>query len=189
MTSLEDLNQADDRTALDYIAPLIERAPEVAKRVVSHRPFRDLDALTTAIHRELVALSEADSIALFCAHPELAPDNPLTMTAESQVEQARFDLISPKSEYRDRLASMNAAYRQRFGFPFITALVRHADMGSVMAEFSDRLKADRASEIRSAIEQIATVSAARVRALFRQSSKPDIFGKGDVMTRGTRHAS
>lgn len=189
MTSLEDLNHADDQTALGYIEPLIERAPEVAKRVVSHRPFRDLDALTTAIHRELIALSEADRITLFCAHPELAPDNPLTMTAESQVEQGRFDLTSPKSEYRDRLASMNAAYRQRFGFPFITALARHADLDSVIAEFTDRLKADRASEIRSAIDQISAVSAARVLAIFRQASKPDMHGKGGAVTRGTGHAS
>lgn len=173
MVTLCDLNRADDSTALSYVAPLIERAPVIARRVIDHRPFRDLDALAAAIHQELSNLSEAESIALFRAHPELAPDNPLSMTAESQDEQGRLNLTSLQSEYRETLASMNAAYRERFGFPFIIALTLHSDMDSVLKEFAERLKSNRDTEIRAAIAQIGAVSAARVRSAFVERQGPD----------------
>lgn len=186
MVTLDDLNRADDRTAFGYVSPLIERAPDVAWRVAARRPFADLEALSSAIREELASLNKTDSIVLFRQHPELAPDNPLSMTAESQSEQGRLDLTCLKTEYRERLAAMNAEYRQRFGFPFITALVRHPDIGSVLKEFTERLKADQASEIRSAIEQIAAVSAARVQGAFeeRQNGNTDVR---DVEDEGAQH--
>ncbi len=185
--SLEDLNKADDRAAFDFVSPLIERAPSVAKRVAARRPFQDLDALSAAIRKELLRLEEAQKIELFRAHPELAPDNPLAMTAESQSEQGRLRLTSPQNEYRERLAAMNAEYRERFGFPFITALVRHSDMASVLDEFADRLTSDRASEISASIEQIAAVSAARVRAAFGPKPHSDGCRNGNAR-KGGRHA-
>ncbi|SDD52173.1 2-oxo-4-hydroxy-4-carboxy-5-ureidoimidazoline decarboxylase [Ruegeria marina] len=168
MATLDDLNRADDQTAFGYVSPLIERAPDIARRVAARRPFANLEALSSAIQDELSNLNEAESIALFREHPELAPENPLSMTAESQNEQGRMDLTCLQSEYRETLASMNSEYQKKFGFPFITALVRHPNMESVLDEFRDRLNAERDAEIRSAIEQVAAVSAARVRKTFEE---------------------
>ncbi len=166
MDRLIELNQADESQAVALLAPLIERAPEIAKQVACRRPFHSTDDLFEAIHSELLALSESARIDLFRAHPELAPDNPLAMTEESQSEQERLNLTSRESEYRMRLSELNARYREKYGFPFITALVRHADINSVLKEFEARLKNDRETEIRRAIDQIAMVSSSRVRATF-----------------------
>ncbi|WP_347309586.1 2-oxo-4-hydroxy-4-carboxy-5-ureidoimidazoline decarboxylase [Defluviimonas sp. SAOS-178_SWC] len=166
MTKLGELNRANPDEVVHLVEPLIERAPAIARRVAARRPFTSTEDLCQAIRAELLNLGEADRIALFRAHPELAPDNPLAMTAESQQEQGRLNLTSGRTAHRDELADLNARYRDKFGFPFIVALVRHADMNSVLREFRARLAQGRDAEIDTAINEIATVSAARVKTAF-----------------------
>ncbi len=166
MDRLTELNHADEDRATALVEPLIERAPEIAANVARRRPFDGADALVAAIRAELLELGEPACLDLFRAHPELAPDNPLTMTAESQSEQGRLNLTAEDNAYRARLSGLNARYREKFGFPFITALVRHADIDSVLTELETRLANDRDVEIHAALDQITAVSAARVRASF-----------------------
>ena len=166
MDRLDDLNTADDDRAASLVSPLIERAPHVARKVARSRPFANAEALALAIRRELSGLDEAERIALFRAHPELAPDDPLSMTRESQGEQGRLNLTSASNRYRARLAELNAAYRSRFGLPFIVALARHPDTESVLAAFERRLAADRASEIETALGEVIAVSLARLQTAF-----------------------
>lgn len=166
MLSLRDLNTASEDRAAMMLEPLIERAPQIAGRVSRQRPFGDRIAIENAIRMELLALDESDMIELFRAHPELSPDNPMAMTPDSQSEQGRLNLTSQSHDYRARLAELNAAYTSRFGFPFITALVLHNDIHSVLAEFEARLAATRDEEVRRAIDQICHVSAARIRKAF-----------------------
>lgn len=166
MDRLSDLNAADDAGALALVSPLIERAPHVARKVARARPFANVEAMALAIRRELSGLDEAERIALFRAHPELAPGDPLSMTRESQGEQGRLNLTSASNRYRARLAEMNAAYRGRFGFPFIVALARHPDTESVLAAFERRLAADRASEIETALAEVIAVSLTRLQTAF-----------------------
>lgn len=174
MDRLESLNAADDDEALALISPLIERAPHVARKVAQARPFADADALAQAIRRELSRLDEAARISLFRTHPELAPPDPLSMTRESQNEQARLELSAQDNLHRARLAELNAAYRDRFGFPYIVALVRHPDMQSVMEDFQRRLSRDRAAEIETALGEVVAVSMARVRAAFGGGRAADV---------------
>ncbi|MEO9275160.1 2-oxo-4-hydroxy-4-carboxy-5-ureidoimidazoline decarboxylase [Marinomonas sp. 5E14-1] len=165
MNTLSKLNDADDDLALSMILPLIERAPIVAKRVSEHRPFADDKALCDAILHELRKLNEEESLALFRAHPELAPNQPHLMTEASQQEQARHGLTSQDSQYREKLSSLNDQYQEKFGFPFIVALACHEDMGSVIQSFEMRLADSREAEVQRAIEQIHAVSSARVQTL------------------------
>ena len=118
---------------------------------------------------ELLNLNDEERVRLFRAHPELAPINPLSMTNASQSEQGRLNLTSNTNEFKARLDDLNARYLDKFGFPFITALVRHEDMDSVLLEFEMRLSADLESEIEQALEQVATVSSSRVKAVFEGS--------------------
>lgn len=166
MGTLSELNGGNEAQAIALLEPLIERAPEIAVKVARRRPFQSADDLHQAIRQELLDLDETERVELFRAHPELAPDNPLAMTGASQSEQGRLKLTTNTNEYRDLIADLNAKYRAKFGFPFITALVLHHDMQSVLTEFEARLAKDRATEIEQAIDQVITVSSARVQAAF-----------------------
>ncbi|ETX11182.1 hypothetical protein MUS1_12340 [Marinomonas ushuaiensis DSM 15871] len=163
MNTLSKLNNAGDDLAVSMISPLIERAPHIAEKVSKHRPFADSHALCDAILCELLKLNEEESLTLFRAHPELAPNKSLSMTSASQQEQGRFDLTSQHNEHRTHLVTLNAQYQEKFGFPFIVALARHTNMESVIKNFETRLAGNRASEMKNAIEQIHAVSAARIK--------------------------
>jgi 2-oxo-4-hydroxy-4-carboxy-5-ureidoimidazoline decarboxylase len=171
MDKLNELNNANEEQAVLLLAPLIERAPEIAKRVAVRRPFNGSDDLHQAIKTELLGLNEAEQVSLFRAHPELAPENPLAMTRSSQSEQGRLKLTSHENRYRAQLADLNVRYRDKFGFPFITALVRHQDMDSVLTESETRLASDRRAEVEQTIDQIVTVSSSRVHAAFGRDGR------------------
>lgn len=169
MNKITALNIADEPDAVTLIEPMIERAPEIAPKVIHHRPFKTAGDLAKAINHELHNLNDHERIELFRAHPELAPENPFVMTKESQSEQGRLDLTSADSEFKTQLSDMNATYRSKFGFPFIVALVRHETMHSVMSEFRRRLARDHASEIEEALRQVGIVSSARVEQTFGET--------------------
>ena len=173
MNKLDTLNQVAEIEALEMVRPLIERAPDVAAKVVCRRPFGNISEFLQAIKTELQALNKGQLVELFKAHPELAPENPMTMTNDSKSEQARLNLTSRTNEYRARLDELNEQYYQKFGFPFITALVRHSDMESVMADFESRLLNERKVELKQSLEEIVMVSQARVESMFG-------IGKTDV---------
>lgn len=166
MIKLHELNNAGYEEAAAMILPLIERAPDLANQVAKKRPFDSTDQLSAAIKSELLKLNEADQLRLFRAHPELAPENPLSMTAASQAEQGRLKLTSQSNLNREKLIELNSRYQEKFGFPFIVALVRHSNIESVMKEFESRLLCDRSSEILAAIEQISAVSDDRIQTSF-----------------------
>lgn len=187
MDKLGELNRADEERAISLLEPLIERAPEIARRVAARRPFENADELRQAIRSELHGLNEEERVRLFRAHPELAPENPLSMTRASQSEQGRLNLTSDTNEFRVRLEELNARYRGKFGFPFITALVRHRDMNSVLSDFETRLTADRESEIERALDQVAAVSSSRVSAAFGRTSSDETGDGAADRSTGREH--
>lgn len=163
---LAELNQADEAVAAELLVPFIERAPDLAARIASHRPFARPEDLAEAIRSEIFELDTNDLVSLFLKHPELAPPAPESMTVESQLEQSRLGLATPPAGARERLAELNALYIRKFGFPFIVALHRHGDIASIIEAFERRLDATRDSEIATAREEVASVSRARVLDAF-----------------------
>ncbi|MBJ3777960.1 2-oxo-4-hydroxy-4-carboxy-5-ureidoimidazoline decarboxylase [Acuticoccus mangrovi] len=160
--SLGAINGADDAAAARMILPFIERSPLLAARVARHRPFADPHALADAVRTEIAALTPDELIAFLSGHPELAPVAPERMTAHSQQEQARLGLAVPDAAACARLAELNRRYRDKFGFPFIVALVRHPDLESVVGAFVRRLSSTAEEEMRAARDEIAAVSEARI---------------------------
>ena len=173
MNKLEELNCADEKRAVLILEPLIERAPAIAQSVARCRPFASAEDLRQAIRMQLLGLNKEERVRLFQAHPELAPVNPLSMTSASQTEQERLNLTSDTNKFKARLDQLNERYREKFGFPFITALVRHQDMNSVLAEFEARLSADRETEIGQALEQVAAVCSSRVAVVFESNNSDE----------------
>ena len=111
----------------------------------------------------LEAAPEAERLALIRAHPELAGKAAIakTLTAESLVEQAGAGLDRLTPEEFERFHALNAAYGERFGFPFIIA-VRLNDKTSILAAMQARLDNDKAAEIAEAIAQIGLISKLRL---------------------------
>lgn len=157
---LNSMNRTGFATALGFA---FELSPWVVERAWSERPFASVEALHAAMMDVLGAASREDKLALIRAHPELASKAAIAkqLTAESNAEQASAGLDRLTPEEFARFHDLNAAYSERFGFPFIIC-VRLNDKASILAAMQARLAHDEAQEIAEAIAQIGLISKLRL---------------------------
>ncbi len=160
LARLNSMNQTGFTTALGFA---FELSPWVVERAWDERPFASVEALHDAMMAVLDAATTADKLALIRAHPELASKAAIAkqLTAESNAEQASAGLDRLTPEEFARFHDLNAAYRDRFGFPFIIC-VRLNDKASILAAMQSRLSNDEAAEIAEAINQIGLISKLRL---------------------------
>ncbi len=109
-------------------------------------------------HAALMAVVRAaardEQLALIRAHPELAGKVALTTASAAEQASAGLDRLSP-AEF-ERFHALNAAYRERFGFPFVIC-VRLTDKAGILAAMEQRLANDRDAEIAVALDQIGEI--------------------------------
>jgi OHCU decarboxylase len=159
----------DDRdTFVERYGPLFEHSPWVAEDAWEHGPFADREALATGLERAMYAAPRDRQLALIRAHPDLAGRAAVegTLTASSQREQAAagLDRLTP-GEY-ETFTRTNAAYHERFGFPFVIC-VREHDKASIIASARARLENDPGTEVEVALGEIAKIARLRLEDLPR----------------------
>ncbi len=155
MSHLADANALSDEAFVARYGALFEHSPWVVERAAALRPFDDIHAgLMAAVH----AASRDDQLALIRAHPELAGKAAIdkTLTDASAAEQASAGLDRLTAEEFARFHALNAAYRAKFGMPFIIC-VRLTDKAGILAAMENRLGATRDVEIATAIAQIGEI--------------------------------
>jgi 2-oxo-4-hydroxy-4-carboxy-5-ureidoimidazoline decarboxylase len=107
-------------------------------------------------------------LALLRAHPDLAgrlaQQRPLT--AESTREQATAGLDRLSDEELAGFQRDNAAYRERFGFPFILC-ARLNDKASIRTAMQLRLGNAPDSEVSAALGEIETIALLRLTDLLK----------------------
>jgi 2-oxo-4-hydroxy-4-carboxy-5-ureidoimidazoline decarboxylase len=83
------------------------------------------------------------------------------LTAESQGEQAAAGLADLSAEEVALFREHNAAYREKFGFPFIIC-ARLNKKEAILEAFPRRLANDAATEAAAALEEIHKIAALRL---------------------------
>jgi len=161
---LTQLNDADRATFTAALAWIFEQSPWVAARAWSRRPFASIDALHAAMVEEVVAATPDEQLALLRSHPDLG--SRARMSDASVGEQAGAGLDRLSAEEFDELQRLNAAYRQRFEFPFLLA-VRGATAADVLEALADRVNATRAEEFDEALRQVARIARFRLEDTVR----------------------
>ncbi len=149
------------------LGDIFEHSPWVPERAWAARPFASIDALHAAMVAAVDQAAEAEQLALICAHPELAGREAAagTLTTASTGEQRGAGLDQCSAAELQRLRSLNAAYRARFGFPFVIA-VKGLSRYQIMDAIEARLEGDRATEFRACLAQIARIARFRLDALL-----------------------
>lgn len=146
---------------------IYEHSPWVAEAVWGAAgPAPDCDTaagLATAMAKVLAAAPREAKLALIRAHPDLAGKAALAgeLTPESAGEQsgAGLDRCSP-AEFA-RFQQLNAAYKAKFGFPFVIA-VRGLGRAEILAAFERRVANDAETEFVTALEQINRIARLRL---------------------------
>lgn len=140
---------------------LFEHSPWVEARADAMPSSGDRHAdLMAAVH----AATLEEQLALIRAHPELAGKAAIdrTLTDASAAEQASAGLDRLSEDEFARFHALNAAYRERFAFPFIIC-VRLTDKAGILAAMEARLANEREAEIATAIAQIGEIVRLRLK--------------------------
>lgn len=100
-------------------------------------------------------------------HPDLAGKLAAAerLTPESTAEQASAGLNALTDEERATFTDLNAAYTEKFGFPFIIAVKDH-DKASILAAFRRRIAHERPVEFAEACRQVERIAELRLRDML-----------------------
>jgi 2-oxo-4-hydroxy-4-carboxy-5-ureidoimidazoline decarboxylase len=135
------------------MSALFEHSPWVEERADERPSSGDR-------HSDLMAVvhdaAPEEQLALIRAHPELAGKAAVALTEASAAEQASAGLDRLTQAEFDRFHALNAAYREKFGFPFIIC-VRLTHKAGILAAMERRLANDRDTEIATALGEIGKI--------------------------------
>lgn len=165
--TLADLNALPAPAFVARLGGLFEHSPWVAEGVVDDRPFTSVDALHAAMVSVVEQAGPERRLALLNAHPELAGREAREgqLTPDSTTEQARVGLHALSADEAHQIAALNAAYRKRFGFPFIVA-VRDYTKAGIFEAFAQRLAHDADTEFAEALRQVYRITRLRLDAML-----------------------
>jgi len=106
-------------------------------------------------------------LATLRAHPQLvcALAEPVDLTVDSVSEQAGAGLDQCSDVELAEFARLNAAYVEKFGFPFIVA-VRGRDRYKILNLFRMRLQNDAVLEYQTALLQVCQIARFRIRDIL-----------------------
>lgn len=169
MIALADLNAGPEAEFVAALGGIFEHSPWVAERVVGLRPFDSRVTLHQAMCEAVMRAPADEQLALIRAHPELAGRSATRgeLTAASTREQKGAGLADCTAEDLARIRSLNARYRERFGFPFVLAVKGH-NTASIIAAFERRLNHDVAAEQAVALTQIGRIAGFRLAELIEE---------------------
>ncbi len=154
----------------DFIARyagIYEHSPWVAERVAPlAAEFDDAQQLATLMADCVDNAAEQQQLELIRAHPDLAGKAQIAgeLTADSALEQASAGLDQCSSEEFEKLQSLNAAYWDKFGFPFVMA-VRGSQRAEIIDAFAARLENDYDLEFDTALTEIHKIARLRLEAM------------------------
>jgi len=164
---ISGLNNLERESFVRKIGPVFERSPWVAEVTWLKRPFSTLGNLHLALCETVKNASEEKQLALIRAHPDLdggaAPAHLLTGESANEQASAGLDKLSPQEG--DLIQKRNAAYKSKFGFPFVIC-ARLNKKEAILAGFERRLKNPREEEIKTALEEVFKIAELRLRDMI-----------------------
>jgi 2-oxo-4-hydroxy-4-carboxy-5-ureidoimidazoline decarboxylase len=166
--TIAELDALDPLACAAALAALFEGAPGFLARLVAARPFGDAPGLFARARAIALSMPEDEQVELIDAHPPLgAPAG--SVSAHSFVEQgydreAAETAAAGERAERDRVAReldrLNGAYEARFGFRYCV-FVAGRPRAALLSGMDAALRADRAAEIRRAVDAVVDIAADR----------------------------
>ncbi|MFI5335676.1 MAG: 2-oxo-4-hydroxy-4-carboxy-5-ureidoimidazoline decarboxylase [Opitutales bacterium] len=157
--TLAELNATDRAGFTTALGHLFEHSPWVAEQTWDRRRFRDAAHLHAELCGAMLAAPAERQLALIRAHPDLAGRmaRQKQLTAESNREQASAGLDQLTEAELAEFTRLNAAYRDKFGFPFVICARLNAK-AAILAAMQARLAHDPATEQAAALAEIGRIA-------------------------------
>jgi 2-oxo-4-hydroxy-4-carboxy-5-ureidoimidazoline decarboxylase len=158
--TLDEVNLLSPEAFTDRFGFLFEHSPWVTAESAPYRPFQTLGAMHAALARVLFFSSDAQKLGVFRAHPKLADKVALTRESASEQASAGLDALTP-DEF-EQFQTLNAAYDEKFGFPFIVAVRLAGGKAGVLEAMRRRLNNTDAEERRAALDEVVKIVGLRL---------------------------
>ena len=163
MPDLDVFNSEPAETAAERLRAC-NAAPRFAREVLAHRPYPDAEALVAAAEEVARSLPWDEVAVALAAHPRIGD---LVAGSSAEAEASRREqssMSAADSEVRAALLDGNRAYEERFDHVF---LIRAAGRSpeEMLAELRRRLDNDVETERAEVTEQLAQITALRVKGL------------------------
>jgi 2-oxo-4-hydroxy-4-carboxy-5-ureidoimidazoline decarboxylase len=161
--AIEHIRALDKAGFIALLGPLYEHSPWAAERAFAVGSFDDVEAVGASLRAAVDMASEDERLQLIRAHPELAGEKlrAKALTESSLSEQASRGLDQLGEEELQRWTALNAAYRDKFGFPFVICVRLHSK-DEIVAAMERRLRRTAQEERAEAIRQIHDIARLRV---------------------------
>lgn len=145
---------------------VFEGSPWIAREAWEDRPFGSVEALHAAMVSVVERSPRSARLELIRAHPDLAGKTAVTgkLTPESTREQSAAGLDRLTPQQHERIRALTAAYRERFGFPFVVCAREHTP-DSIIGAAASRLAAGPEEEELTALSEIAKIARLRLAEL------------------------
>lgn len=167
--TLEQVNQMPPAEFREHFGGVFEHSSWVAARAALRRPFESVAAMHRAMCDVVTNAATAEQEGLLNVHPDLvgrlAREGKLTR--ESTSEQAAAGLTQLSEEEIAQFEKFNAAYREKFMFPFIIC-ARLNRKEAILAAFPKRLMNDWDSERITALAEVFKIAELRLRDLVTE---------------------
>jgi 2-oxo-4-hydroxy-4-carboxy-5-ureidoimidazoline decarboxylase len=157
--TLAYLNTMDRAGFVDSLGRIFEHSLWVAERAWSHRPFATVAALHAAMVSEVETARPEEQLALLRAHPDLGTR--ARISEASTAEQAAAGLRRLTAAEFAQLQRLNAAYHEKFGFPFLYA-VKGSTKYDILQALERRLANAPDRECEEALRQVYRIAEFRL---------------------------
>ncbi len=171
MTAFKSLLPTElDRAAfVQHFGGVYEHCPWIAEQVWDSgldAGHNSLEGLQTALRAFVENAGYEPQLALLRAHPDLAGTLAVSgnLTEESTNEQASAGLNACTQEEFETFQNLNAAYREKFGFPYILA-VKGRKRAEILENFKSRVAFDPFDEFTEALSQVHQIAFLRLSEL------------------------
>jgi len=187
-TTLDTLNAIGRDDFVTTLAGVFEHAPWVAESAHHSAPFPTIAALHQAMIDVVRGAPRDLQLAFVRSHPELASKVAVGagLTAESKAEQGSLGLDRLSEAEFATFEQLNAAYRQRFGFPFVICVRRHT-RDSILRRFEARLANPPDVELATALEEIGFITRLRLVEKVEGPGAPQTTGRLSTHVLDTAH--
>ena len=176
--TLDELNAKSAAAFVDALSEVFEHAPWVAATARKAAPFATVTALHEAMMAALRSAPIEAQLAFLRGHPDLAAPTAerRTMAAFSVAEQAALGLDRLDAQRFTEFERLNAAYRDRFGIPFMICVRRHT-RSSILTQFVRRLDRPPEQELAAALHEVFLITRLRICGLVTGPGLPVTSGR------------
>jgi 2-oxo-4-hydroxy-4-carboxy-5-ureidoimidazoline decarboxylase len=156
--AIADIDAMDPDAFVAALGAVAEHSPWVAREAWRRRPFGSIAGLQLAFQAAIRLAPRDRRVDLLRAHPELAgresAGGELTDASAGEQAAARLDRLAPGE--LAALRRLNAAYRERFGFPFVACVGEHS-LESLLAWGQTRLAREHEAEAATALAEVGKI--------------------------------